>query len=212
MWCLTWADPSFGVGEAAHKLHESSRTRRGWTPRHTRHLIKLKAEAAGKAQIGFYVTFKIGEDESADIYIIRNLHKPISKKYYDSWVAPADKGGWSAKKLEGMFKELVQDEPSDEAQIDPKFFRYESVPEPTNVLYCRAKKEKVPRRSGPCSTRAPRHLLSVPSRRRRRRTKRTTSRRPHSPPPAPCATANHWHVNDVWQPGGMSFSCRRQAW
>ena len=100
-------------GEAAHKLHES-KSHQAWLDAgvHTRHLIKLKAEAGGKAQVGFYITFKIAETESADIYIIRNLHKTISKKFYDSWVAPADKGGWSAEKLEGKFKELVNDEPS----------------------------------------------------------------------------------------------------
>lgn len=139
-----------GSGEAAHKLHES-KSHQAWLDAgvHTRHLIKLKAEAGGKVQVGFYVTFKVAEDESADIYIIRNLHKTISKKFFDSWVAPADKGGWSAEKQEGKFKELVLDEPSDEGQINPNFYRYEVVPEPTNVLYCRAKKEKAPRKECP---------------------------------------------------------------
>jgi len=137
-------------GEAAHKLHES-KSHQAWLDAgvHTRHLIKLKAEAGGKAQVGFYITFKIAESESADIYIIRNLHKTISKKFYDSWVAPADKGGWSAEKLEGKFKELVNDEPSDEGQINPNFYRYEVIPEPTNVLYCRPKKEKAARKGWP---------------------------------------------------------------
>lgn len=130
-------------GEAAHKLHEC-KSHPTWITAgvHTRHFVKLKFELRGKTQVGFYTTFKIADNESADIYIIRALHKTISKKFYDSWVAPEEKGGWSTEKLSGKFKELVQDEPSDDAQISPVAAGYELASEPANVLYARAKKVK----------------------------------------------------------------------
>ena len=133
----------FGVetGEAAHKLHEC-KSHQTWLDAgvHTRHFVKLKFDLRGKTQTGFYITFKVNDEESDDVYIIRALHKTISKKFYDQWTGPEEKGGWSQEKIAGKFKELVLDEPSDEAQISPVAAGYDVVSEPGNVLYTRPKK------------------------------------------------------------------------
>lgn len=133
-------------GEAAHKLHEC-KSHQSWLEMgvHTRHFIKLKLQLRSTLLTGFYITFKIADTESSDIYIIRALHKTISKKFYDSWVAPhisKAEGGWSDEKREGKFKELILDEPSDDAQISPIAAGYDLATEPSCVFYARAKKPK----------------------------------------------------------------------
>lgn len=132
--------------EDAKKLHEC-KSHPAWVSAgvHSRHIVKLKLELDGKTLSGLYISYKIGDEESDDIYVIRALTKVIAKKFYDMWtMSPVEKGGWSEEKRSGdKWKELVADEPRDEAQISPERARYEVVPDPTNVLFARVKKLKI---------------------------------------------------------------------
>jgi hypothetical protein len=131
--------------EDAKKLHEC-KSHPFWlsTGVHSRHIVKLKLELDGKTLSGLYISYKIGDEESDDIYVIRALTKVIAKKFYDMWTGPEEKGGWTEEKRSAnKWTELIADEPRDEAQISPERARYEVVPDPVNVLFARVKKLKI---------------------------------------------------------------------
>lgn len=127
-------------GEAAYKLHQCH-SHATWFSSgvHSRHIIKLKFELDNKTVTGLYITFKIADEDSDDVCIIRALHKSIAKKFYESWVAE-----WSdEKRTNSKFKELIADEPPDESQISPDRARYKLAATPLKVLYERMKKLKI---------------------------------------------------------------------
>ena len=103
----------------------------------TRHIIKVRVKQTnGVSKVGFYVTFKVQDKKSNDPLILRTVHKTIAKKLYDKWMEE-----WSEAKKE-KFAELLADEPSEEAQINPERAGWNKVQLPPNVLYRRPKKEK----------------------------------------------------------------------
>ena len=120
-------------GKHAGELHEC-KSHPKWLSDgvHTRHLIKLKVGD----RIGFYVTFKIEDEESDDLYIVRALHKSISKKFFEMWQKE-----WSDDKR-AKFEELLRDEPSDESQMSPIALHWTMVDAPANVLYIRPPSKK----------------------------------------------------------------------
>ena len=120
-------------GKQAGELHEC-KSHPKWLSDgvHTRHLIKLKVGD----RIGFYVTFKIEDEESDDLYIVRALHKSISKKFFEMWQKE-----WSDDKR-AKFEELLRDEPSDESQMSPIALHWTMVDAPANVLYIRPPSKK----------------------------------------------------------------------
>lgn len=133
-------------GLQAHEVHECKSYDKwmGQYSVHTRHITCIEAsDSDGKLHTGYYITFKIQGKDSDDPYIIRALHKTIAGKFYDSWMQPVDKGGWSEVK-KSKYEALIKNKPSDEAQISPVSMHWKIVPEPSCVLYERPKKERAP--------------------------------------------------------------------
>lgn len=133
-------------GLQAHEVHECKSYDKwvGQYSVHTRHITCIEAaDSEGKLHTGYYITFQIQGKDSDDPYIIRALHKTIAGKFYDSWMQPIEKGGWSDVKR-AKYEMLIKNKPSDEAQISPVSMHWKIVPEPSCVLYERPKKERPP--------------------------------------------------------------------
>lgn len=130
---------SVADGAKAHTIHDS-KSYALWKENKVspKHIIKLKASINGKTQVGFYVTFHIGEEVTSDVLVIRNINKAVAKRFFDDLKERYN----SNEEKYSAYKPLLEDEPSDESQIDPKFFHYDEISAPANILYCRAKKQK----------------------------------------------------------------------
>jgi hypothetical protein len=131
-------------GEAAGEIVDS-KSFKTWSEAgvkkslNTRNIIKIRARFAnGTTKVGFYVTFQIQGRETNDPLVLHSVHKTIAKKLYDKW-----KAEWSDVKKE-KFAELLADEPSEEAQINPERAGWDRVARPDNMLYKRPKKDKKP--------------------------------------------------------------------
>jgi hypothetical protein len=126
-------------GDAAYKLHES-KSFPAWKGQvMPKHMIQLEVgDESGETQVGWYVTFKIGSTESADVYTLRPVHKTIAGKFYSEWT-----GAELSDKKKAKYAALLKKAPSQTAQINPERQRWKVVEHPTNMLYKRAKKEPV---------------------------------------------------------------------
>lgn len=128
-------------GAAAYSLHES-KSFPVWKKAEVspKHLVQLEAndtqEQGEEEQVGWYVTFKIGSSETADIYTLRPVHKSIAGKLHTDWSAD----GLSEKK-KSKYAGLLKKAPSQCAQINPLFQHWKLVEAPKNMLYTRPKKE-----------------------------------------------------------------------
>lgn len=101
-----------------------------------RHMIKLVVTNGEERQVGWYMTFKIGGQETDDIVVLRSVHKTIAEKLHTLWTGkdvPEDR-----KK---KYASLLDEKPSFTAQINPKNRWVELKDAPSNVLYMRPKKE-----------------------------------------------------------------------
>ena len=124
-------------GLEAFKLHDS-KSFPLWTNAgiSERHIIKLAVTTAGERQVGWYMTFKVGGQESDDICILRAVHKTIAEKLYNLWT-----GKESTAERRSKYSGLLSEKPSFAAQINPKNRWVELKEPPANVLYTRPKKE-----------------------------------------------------------------------
>jgi hypothetical protein len=124
-------------GLEAFKLHDS-KSFPLWTGAgiSERHMVKLAVTTAGERQVGWYMTFKIGGQESDDICILRAIHKTIAEKLYNLWT-----GKDSTVERRNKYSTLLAEKPSFAAQINPKNRWVELKEPPANVLYTRPKKE-----------------------------------------------------------------------
>lgn len=126
-------------GDAAYKLHESKSFPAWKTQVVPKHIVQLEAgEEGGEVQVGWYITFKIGSTDSADIYTLRPVHKTIASKFYSEW-----NGAGLSEKKKAKYSDLIGKEPSQMAQINPERQRWSVVETPSNMLYKRPKKESV---------------------------------------------------------------------
>lgn len=127
-------------GDAAYKLHES-KSFPAWKGQvMPKHMVQLEVGDGEEAQIGWYITFKVGSTESADIYTLRPVHKTIAGKFYSEWT-----GGELSDKKKAKYAALLKNAPSQTAQINPERQRWKVVESPANMLYRRAKKEPAKR-------------------------------------------------------------------
>jgi hypothetical protein len=124
-------------GDAAYKLHESKSFPAWKAQVMPKHIVQLQVgEAGGEVQVGWYITFKIGSTDSADIYTLRPVHKTVAIKFYSEW----NDAGLSEKK-KVKYSNLLAKEPSQTAQINPERQRWSVVETPPDMLYRRPKKE-----------------------------------------------------------------------
>jgi hypothetical protein len=145
--CVMW-DGKMPVqvasGSAAYSLHES-KSFPAWKLAEIvpKHMVQLSVKEGEGFQVGWYITFKIGNSESDDIYTLRPVHKTIASKFFAEWGTD----GLSEKK-QLKYKTLLTIAPSLSAQINPLSQRWQVVDAPANMLYTRPKKEsKVARRA-----------------------------------------------------------------
>ena len=101
-----------------------------------RHIIKLAVTTGGERQVGWYMTFKIGGQETDDVFILRSVHKTIAEKLYALWT-----GKEVPEERKKKYAGLLAEKPSFSAQINPKNRWTELKDVPSNVLYTRPKKE-----------------------------------------------------------------------
>lgn len=101
------------------------------------HLVLLEADIGGGVlQRGLYVTFCVRGQASDDPFVLRALHKSISKKFYETWTTGDDK--WD-EAMRTKYAKLVEKEPPNTKQISPVSCHWKEVgkgAEP-NVLYRR---------------------------------------------------------------------------
>ena len=101
------------------------------------HLVVLEADiGGGNLQRGLYVTFCVRGQHSDDPFVLRPLHKSISKKFYETWTTGDDK--WD-ESMRDKYAKLIEQEPPDSKQISPVSCHWKEVPkaEEPNVLYRR---------------------------------------------------------------------------
>lgn len=125
------------TGSAAYALHES-KSFPAWKLAEIvpKNMVQLAVGEGEDLQVGWYVTFKIGNSESSDIMTLRPLHKTIAGKFFSEW-----SGDGLSEKKRAKYKNLLHTAPSQTAQINPLSQRWQVVDAPPNMMYTRPKKE-----------------------------------------------------------------------
>lgn len=102
----------------------------------------IKIVAGG--QVGWYICFEQEGVGSSDHMVARAIHKQIAKRFYDQWHKD-----WKPER-KARHAELLRDEPSDLAQINPLVVGWAPLKETLGeILYERPKKEKKDKSDGP---------------------------------------------------------------
>lgn len=122
-------------GNQMFLLHES-KSFKVWENEYcvrARNIIKVKAGGI----CCWYICFKVEGADSADSYVMRNIHKSIARRFFQQWHKD-----WPEERKQ-KYAELLRDEPSDTPQILPGSVGWgnaESSPGGGKVLYKRPPK------------------------------------------------------------------------